>query len=187
MACDEGRGWAETTIAGLQVRADGPLGCVFGDGRASSNIIVRSSGEVTVVDLGITRSSDARHDITTTGVLIGTPANMAPEALCGTFDCRTDMYSLGCVLYEMVTGQRTSTGTSWYLVNQRLNQQPAPLCALRPDAPAELERLAGWLMSEDPAQRARHGGRPPVITDDMLHTVLRRRANGETVSRSGPS
>ncbi|MGW0189002.1 hypothetical protein ACWDV7_24975 [Streptomyces sp. NPDC003362] len=42
-------------------------------GRASSNIIVRSSGEVTVVDFGITRSSDARHDITITGVLIGPP------------------------------------------------------------------------------------------------------------------
>ncbi|MGY1584602.1 hypothetical protein [Streptomyces sp. MN13] len=104
---------------------------------------------------------------------------MAPEALCGTFDCRTDMYSLGCVLYEMVTAQRPSTGTSWYLVNQRLNEQPAPLCTLRPDAPAELQRFASRLMAKDPAQRARHGGRPPVITDDMLHIVLRRRANGE--------
>lgn len=69
-----------------------------------SNIIVRSSGKATVVDFGITKGSD-EHDITTTGVLIGTPAYMAPEALSGTFDHRSDLYSLGCVLYEMVTGR----------------------------------------------------------------------------------
>ncbi|MFH8562049.1 serine/threonine-protein kinase [Streptomyces sp. NPDC017988] len=56
-----------------------------------SNIIVRPTGAATVVDFGITRSSDARHDITTTGVLIATPAYMAPEALSGTFDHRSDM------------------------------------------------------------------------------------------------
>ncbi|MGW3954047.1 protein kinase domain-containing protein [Streptomyces sp. NPDC004752] len=122
-----------------------------------SNIIVRSSGEATVVDFGITRSGDARHDITTTGVLIGTPAYMAPEALSGTFDYRSDMYSLGCVLYEMVTGRRPFTGTSWHLVNQHLNEQPTPLRTLRPDAPAELERFASRLMAKDPAQRPASG------------------------------
>ncbi|MFJ6053615.1 protein kinase [Streptomyces sp. NPDC092307] len=122
-----------------------------------SNIIVRSSGEATVIDFGITRSSDARHDITTTGILIGTPAYMAPEALSGTFDHRSDMYSLGCVLYEMVTGRRPFTGTSWLLVNQHLNEEPAPLRTLRPDAPAELERFTGRLMAKDPAQRPTSG------------------------------
>ena len=151
-----------------------------------SNIIVRSSGEATVVDFGITRSSDARHDITTTGVLIGTPAYMAPEALSGTFDCRSDMYSLGCVLYEMVTGQRPFTGTSWRLVNQHLNEQPAPLRTLRPDAPAELERLVGRLMAKDPARRPASadvwatlkeindryfGSTPPSRGQDIAHDI----------------
>jgi serine/threonine-protein kinase len=151
-----------------------------------SNIIVRSSGEATVVDFGITRSSDARHDITTTGVLIGTPAYMAPEALSGTFDCRSDMYSLGCVLYEMVTGQRPFTGTSWRLVNQHLNEQPAPLRTLRPDAPAELERLVSRLMAKDPTQRPASadlwaalkeindryfGSTPPSRGKDIAHDI----------------
>jgi serine/threonine-protein kinase len=151
-----------------------------------SNIIVRSSGEATVVDFGITRSSDARHDITTTGVLIGTPAYMAPEALSGTFDCRSDMYSLGCVLYEMVTGQRPFTGTSWHLVNQHLNEQPAPLRTLRPDAPAELERLVSRLMAKDPTQRPASadvwaalkeindryfGSTPPSRGKDIAHDI----------------
>ncbi|MFH9090505.1 protein kinase [Streptomyces sp. NPDC017673] len=151
-----------------------------------SNIIVRSSGEASVVDFGITRSSDARHDITTTGVLIGTPAYMAPEALSGTFDCRSDMYSLGCVLYEMVTGQRPFAGTSWRLVNQHLNEQPAPLRTLRPDAPAELERLVSRLMAKDPAQRPASadvwaalkeindryfGSTPPSRGKDIAHDI----------------
>ncbi len=69
-----------------------------------------SNGKATVVDFGITKSSDARHDLPTTGVLIGTPAYMTPEALSGTFDLCPD-HSLGCVLYEMATGRRPFDGT----------------------------------------------------------------------------
>jgi serine/threonine-protein kinase len=124
-----------------------------------SNIIIRSNGKATVVDFGITKGSDERHDITTTGVLIGTPAYMAPEALAGTFDHRSDLYSLGCVLYEMVTGRRPFTGTSWHLVNQHIKEQPAPLRTLRPDAPVELERFVARLLAKDPAQRPASAGK----------------------------
>jgi len=118
-----------------------------------SNIMIRDNGEATVVDFGITKGSDARHNITTTGILIGTPAYMAPEALSGTFDHRSDLYSLGCVLFETVTGRPPFTGTSWHLINQHLNEQPAPLRTVRPDVPVELERLVSQLLAKDPAQR----------------------------------
>jgi serine/threonine protein kinase len=119
-----------------------------------SNTMVRDDGEATVVDFGITKENDARHDITTTGVLIGTPAYMAPEALSGTFvDHHSDLYSLGCVLFEAVTGRRPFTGTSCQLTNQHLKEPPAPLRTLRADAPVELERLVGRLLAKDPAQR----------------------------------
>ncbi|MBK3569354.1 protein kinase [Streptomyces sp. MBT62] len=118
-----------------------------------SNIMVLPDGEATVVDFGITKGSDARHDITTTGVLIGTPAYMAPEALSGSFDHRSDLYALGCVLFEAVTGRRPFTGTSWQLINQHLKEPPAPLRTLRPDAPVELERLVGRLLAKDPIHR----------------------------------
>lgn len=101
-----------------------------------SNIIVRPNGAATVVDFGITKSSDERHDITTTGVLIGTPAYMAPECCNGTFDHRSDLYSLGCVLYEMIAGKRPFTGTSWHLINQHLNERPVGLLTLRHGTPA---------------------------------------------------
>ena len=118
-----------------------------------SNIIVRLNGTATVVDFGITKSSDARHDITTSGVLIGTPAYMAPECFNGSFDYRSDLYSLGCVLYEMITGHPPFTGTSWHLINQHLNKQPAPLLKLRLDTPSELAALVTRLLAKDPADR----------------------------------
>lgn len=132
-----------------------------------SNIIIRSNGKATVVDFGITKGSDERHDITTTGVLIGTPAYMAPEALAGTFDHRSDLYSLGCVLYEMVTGRRPFNGSSWHLANQHINEQPALLRTLRPDAPVELERLVTQLLSKDPAQRPASAGKVRDILNEI--------------------
>ncbi|MER6187753.1 protein kinase [Streptomyces sp. NPDC001652] len=124
-----------------------------------SNIIVRPNGQATVVDFGITKSSDERHDITTTGVLIGTPAYMAPEALAGTIDHRSDLYSLGCVIYEMATGRPPFTGTSWHLVNQHLKEQPTPLRTLRPDIPVDLERFVARLLAKDPTQRPASAGK----------------------------
>ncbi|GAB2580262.1 hypothetical protein GCM10027168_11380 [Streptomyces capparidis] len=97
-----------------------------------SNIIVSSSGEAMVVAFGITKGSDARHDITTTGVLIGTPAYMAPEALSGTFDHRTDLYSLGCALYEMEPPMEPER-----LVGRLLANDPAQ----RPDSAEEVYGL----------------------------------------------
>ncbi|MFF4138102.1 protein kinase [Streptomyces mirabilis] len=132
-----------------------------------SNIIIRSNGKATVVDFGITKGNDERHDITTTGVLIGTPAYMAPEALAGTFDHRSDLYSLGCVLYEMVTGHRPFNGTSWHLANQHINEQPTPLCTLRPDAPVELERLVTQLLAKDPAQRPASAGKVRDVLNEI--------------------
>ncbi|GHE24339.1 serine/threonine-protein kinase [Streptomyces capillispiralis] len=118
-----------------------------------SNIIVRPNGQATVVDFGITKGSDERHDITTSGVLIGTPAYMAPECFNGTFDHRSDLYSLGCVLYEMLTGHQPFTGTSWHLINQHLNEQPPPLIKRRLSTPPTLVNLVERLLAKNPDDR----------------------------------
>lgn len=118
-----------------------------------SNIILRPNGQATVVDFGITKSSDERHDITTSGVLIGTPAYMAPECFNGTFDHRSDLYSLGCVLYEMLTGHQPFTGNSWHLINQHLNEQPPPLIKRRLSAPPPLVSLVERLLAKNPGDR----------------------------------
>ncbi|MFD5386995.1 protein kinase [Streptomyces sp. NPDC127074] len=116
-----------------------------------SNIMLLPGGPAKVVDFGITKGSDDRHDITATGILIGTPAYMAPECFSGTFDHRSDLYSLGCALYEMLTGRRPFDGTSWHLVHQHLHEQPPPLLSLRPDTPTELNDLVTRLLAKDPS------------------------------------
>ncbi|MFJ9590566.1 serine/threonine-protein kinase [Streptomyces acidicola] len=141
-----------------------------------SNIIVRP-GKATVVDFGITKSSDARHDITTTGVMIGTPAYMAPECFNGTFDHRSDLYSLGCVLYEMIIGQPPFTGTSWHLINQHLNEQPAPLLKLRLATPSELVALVTRLLAKDPPTAQPKPSRPCLPSA---------RSTGGTTTRTCP-
>jgi eukaryotic-like serine/threonine-protein kinase len=117
-----------------------------------SNVMVLSD-TAKVVDFGITKGSEVRHDITATGVLIGTPAYMAPECFSGDFEFRSDLYSLGCVLFEMVVGRRPFEGTSWHLVHQHVHEQPARLSSLRHDVPPELDDLVARLLAKDPAHR----------------------------------
>ncbi|MFI1067020.1 protein kinase [Streptomyces spororaveus] len=132
-----------------------------------SNIMVLPDGSTKVVDFGITKGSDGQHDITTTGVLIGTPAYMAPECFDGTFDYRSDLYSLGCVLYEMITGRRPFGGTSWHLINQHLHEQPPVLRSLRPDAPPELQTLVAQLLAKHPADRPPSAGEVADLLADI--------------------
>ncbi|MGW4255473.1 protein kinase domain-containing protein [Streptomyces californicus] len=104
---------------------------------------------------------------------------MAPEAFSGTFGPRSDVYSLGCVLYEMLTGRRPFTGTSWHLINQHLNENPPPLRALRPDVPVDLETFTGRLLAKDPADHPTSGQ-----VRSALH-LIHDRAFGDSAPRRG--
>ncbi|MET8704346.1 protein kinase [Kitasatospora sp. NPDC004723] len=107
------------------------------------------------VDFGIAKSADIRHDITATGILIGTPAYMAPEAFNGALDHRSDLYSLGCVIHEMTTGQRLFDGDGgfWRYAHQHAHDTPPRLRTLRPEAPVELEDLVVRLLAKVPDRR----------------------------------
>lgn len=85
----------------------------------------------------------------------GTPATLAPENLRGqTVDGRSDLYSLGCVLYRVTTGQDPFRGDSpWEIIRQHLATPPLPPRHLNPDLPASLEEVILQLMAKNPAQR----------------------------------
>jgi len=107
------------------------------------NILVGESG-ILVADFGIARASSAAGEkLTATGVALGTPHYMSPEQSMGdSVDPRSDVYSVGCVLYEMLAGEPPHTGPNWQaILTRRLTESPRPLRAVRPGVPAEVESV----------------------------------------------
>ncbi|MFJ4091441.1 protein kinase [Kitasatospora sp. NPDC089913] len=112
---------------------------------------------VVVLDFGIAAYLMAGHtQLTPTGSGIGTPAYMAPEQARGLrVDGRADLYSLGCVLYELLTGTPPfgHRGNPYAAMEAHLNEQPVPPRHHRPDLPAGLDRVVLHLLAKDPSAR----------------------------------
>lgn len=120
------------------------------------NVMVRQDGTVVVLDLGVAAVMDTDTTrLTHTGTPIGTAAYMAPEqALAGAVGPYTDLYSLGVVLHELLTGQAPFRATSAYvLLNQHVNARPTPVCEIRGGIPPALEDLVLRLLAKEPKDR----------------------------------
>jgi serine/threonine protein kinase/tetratricopeptide (TPR) repeat protein len=119
--------------------------------------ILLSSGHALVVDFGIARAIDAGGGgLTEAGAAVGSPMYMSPEQAGGEpqLDGRSDIYSLGCVLYEMVTGQPPFAGpTAQAIMISRLLDTPPPLRAVQPGLPASLEAVVIRAMARNRAER----------------------------------
>lgn len=123
-----------------------------------SNILVarRDDGRphAFVIDFGIAHDTTA-DDLTRTGQILGTPGYIAPEVAAGAhFDSRSDIYSLGVVLYELLAGRRPFLGSSAAeVIVQSLRREPPPLQALRPDIDPALARVVRQCLERDPDWR----------------------------------
>ena len=120
------------------------------------NIMFRNSGDVTLLDFGVARGAGIdMNTITATGVIVGTPDYMAPEQFQGQrVDARSDVYSLGIVLYELLAGDvpfRADTPVA--LGMQHQYTLPAPIRTQRPNVPAWLERVVLKCLEKNPADR----------------------------------
>ena len=118
-----------------------------------ANAMIAPDGLVKLVDFGLARLTDA--SVTATGTARGTFAYMSPELLRGgRADARSDLWSLGVVLYEMLTGLRPFRADSdAALLYTIVHERPAPIAAVQPDVPDELVRIVERLLHEDPAAR----------------------------------
>src|SRR5512136_3273977 len=101
---------------------------------------------------------DERRPITEEGVIVGTVSYMSPEQAEGKkVDARSDIFSLGSVLYEMLTGQKAFQGTSKLsTLSAILHQEPKPVSGITPAIPAEFERLITRCLRKDPERRFQH-------------------------------
>ncbi|REE96289.1 serine/threonine-protein kinase [Thermomonospora umbrina] len=119
------------------------------------NVMLTRDGTVKVLDFGVATVLDTTgaQRITRTGEPVGTPAYMAPEQLRGERATpRTDLYALGCVLYELLAGEPVFEGATPHVLSYRhMEEPPAPL--QRPDVPLELHWLIRQLLAKHPEQR----------------------------------
>jgi serine/threonine protein kinase len=132
-------------------------GLVHRDIKPANVWLEAPAGRVKLLDFGLARAADDASRLTQTGAIIGTPGYIAPEQARGAaVDVRCDLFSLGCVLYQMCTGTAPFQGpnTLATLLAVALDQ-PAPANRVNPQSPAALSQLIARLLQKDPARRPR--------------------------------
>ncbi|AJC57923.1 MULTISPECIES: serine/threonine-protein kinase [Streptomyces] len=120
------------------------------------NVMIRPDGSLIVLDLGIASALDTDTTrLTHTGSPIGSPAYMAPEqAMGGAVGPYTDLYALGVLLHELLSGEVPFAGsTALGVLHRHLHEEPVPVRRLRPDVPEPLEALVLHLLRKDPRAR----------------------------------
>jgi len=147
---------------------------------------------VYLVDFGIARDSTAKTSLTVAGAAVGTPDYMAPERFtAGRIDRRADIYALGCLFYEMLTGTKPFAGGEYpALLYKHLNAEPPKPSAAHTGVPVALDAVVARSMAKDPearfatagelaaaAEDALHGstGRPSLVKDELTTPVTRSR------------
>jgi serine/threonine-protein kinase len=126
------------------------------------NIMLTAKGQVKIMDFGLA-SLAGRSKLTKSGTTLGTPAYMSPEQLqAKQADQRTDIWALGCVMYEMLT-QRTPFAAEYQqaIAYGILNEDPEPISAQRTDVRPEIDHLIAKTLAKDPDERYQH-------VDDLL-------------------
>ncbi|WP_314171813.1 serine/threonine-protein kinase [Streptomyces winkii] len=132
------------------------------------NLLLTADGTVKVADFGIARAAmEAGSSMTTTGAVLGTGNYLAPERGMGRdAEPASDVYALGCVLYEMLCGRPPFTGDPAAVVYQHVDQPPQHPAELRPDVPAALAASVLGMLAKDPAARPTAGEAARFLTED---------------------
>ena len=124
-----------------------------------ANVMITREGKVLVMDFGIARLISGPETAPQTSAVMGTASYLSPEQAQGhAVDARTDIYSLGAVLYELLAGRPPFTGESpMAIAYKQVNDTPAAPSSLNPDVPPELDAIVMRALSKNPANRYQSG------------------------------
>jgi serine/threonine-protein kinase len=157
------------------------------------NVLLDARGNAVVTDFGIAKVADSDVGLTRTGMLVGTPAYMSPEQCkSARVTGASDQYSLGAVLYQMLTGQRPFAGDTMTVMQAHVYRQPTPVLELRPDCPGDLARSVERMLQKQPADRwptlsaaiAGAGATPPGLDGALREQLARLAAQAVTLEIS---
>jgi tetratricopeptide (TPR) repeat protein len=121
-----------------------------------ANIMIDASGQPHLMDFGLARREVGEATVTLDGVLMGTPAYMSPEQAAfksHTADRRSDVYSLGVILFELLTGERPFRGNIEMIIQQVIQDEPTSPRKLNSNVPKDLETITLKCLEKDPSRR----------------------------------
>ena len=159
------------------------------------------NARVKILDLGLARRTDEVTNLTFAGMVLGTPGFMSPEQARGDeLDSRTDLFSLGCVLYTLCTGKKPFQGKSSTAVIMALaSERPAPIAEINSHMPADLSQLVMQMLKRRPDKRPASATEVAIQLDSLAHernesfstqpmgTIQRPFVSGRSKSRSPSS
>ena len=132
-----------------------------------ANIMIEAGDRVKVTDFGIAKVMESGDHLTMTGSLLGTPSYMSPEQAKGAaLDGRSDLFAVGCILYEMMAGKKAFRGDSITgLIFKIITEEPPPLREMDPDVPEEMVRIISRALAKTTEARYQTGRE---LADDLL-------------------